>query len=62
MPTDAIVEERPWLATSIVDAQFAFEYGEGDRTMKGWRKMFWGYYSNACAPWAAKSRQMPIGM
>lgn len=32
-----------------VDAQFAFEYGEGDRTLEGWRKMFWDYYSNACA-------------
>jgi uncharacterized protein YhfF len=31
-----------------VDAQFAFEYGEGDRTLEGWRKMFWDYYSNAC--------------
>ena len=31
-----------------VDAQFAFEYGEGDRTLEGWRKMFWSYYSNAC--------------
>lgn len=32
-----------------VDAQFAFEYGEGDRTLEGWRKMFWSYYSHACA-------------
>ncbi len=32
-----------------VDPQFAFEYGEGDRTLEGWRKMFWSYYSNACA-------------
>ena len=32
-----------------VDARFAFEYGEGDRTLEDWRKMFWDYYSNACA-------------
>lgn len=39
-----------------VDARFAFEYGEGDRTLEGWRKMFWDYYSNACA---ALGREMP---
>jgi uncharacterized protein YhfF len=32
-----------------VDAQFAFEYGEGDRTLEGWRKMFWSYYASECA-------------
>jgi uncharacterized protein YhfF len=32
-----------------IDAQFAYEYGEGDRTLEGWRKMFWPYYSKACA-------------
>jgi uncharacterized protein YhfF len=32
-----------------VDAQFAYEYGEGDRTLEGWRKMFLTYYSSACA-------------
>jgi uncharacterized protein YhfF len=32
-----------------IDAQFAYEYGEGDRTLAGWRRMFWPYYSKACA-------------
>jgi len=32
-----------------VDAQFAYEYGEGDRTLEGWRKMFRPYYAKACA-------------
>ncbi len=32
-----------------VDAQFAREYGEGDRTLEGWRKMFRPYYAKACA-------------
>lgn len=31
-----------------VDAQFAYEYGEGNRTLEGWRKMFWEYYSEVC--------------
>ena len=32
-----------------VDAQFAYDYGEGDRTLEGWRETFWRYYSRACA-------------
>jgi uncharacterized protein YhfF len=31
-----------------VDAQFAYDYGEGDRTLDGWRETFWRYYSCAC--------------
>ena len=45
------VVQTTWIETirfDDIDAQFAFEYGEGDRTLEGWRKMFWSYYSNAC--------------
>lgn len=31
-----------------VDAQFAFDYGEGDRTLDGWRQTFWDYYADVC--------------
>ncbi|NIM29142.1 MAG: ASCH domain-containing protein [Gammaproteobacteria bacterium] len=31
-----------------VDAEFAYDYGEGDRTLESWRETFWRYYSRAC--------------
>lgn len=31
-----------------VDAQFAFDYGEGDRTLEGWRKDAWAYFAPIC--------------
>jgi len=31
-----------------VDEQFAYDYGEWDRTLAGWRKACWGYYSQQC--------------
>jgi uncharacterized protein YhfF len=31
-----------------VDAEFAHDYGESDRSLEGWRKTFWRYYSRAC--------------
>ena len=44
-----------------VDAQFAYDYGEGDRTLAWWKKNTWDYYVQECA---AISRQatddMPI--
>ena len=32
-----------------VDAQFAYEYGEGDRTLEWWREHLWEYYAEECA-------------
>lgn len=32
-----------------VDAQFAFEEGEGDRTLAYWRKAHWEYFSRVLA-------------
>lgn len=31
-----------------VDAQFAYDYGEGDRILEGWQKALWTYYSRSC--------------
>ncbi|MBI4415796.1 MAG: ASCH domain-containing protein [Euryarchaeota archaeon] len=32
-----------------VDARFAFDCGEGDRTLEGWRKGYWQYIETECA-------------
>jgi len=32
-----------------VDEQFAFEYGENDRTLKQWRAESWDYFAQRCA-------------
>jgi uncharacterized protein YhfF len=31
-----------------VDEQFAYDYGEWDRTLEGWRKGNWAYFSRVC--------------
>ena len=31
-----------------VDAQFAYDYGEWDRTLEMWRRQCWEYYSEQC--------------
>lgn len=31
-----------------IDEQFAFDYGEGDRTLAGWRKDSWDYFAPIC--------------
>ena len=31
-----------------IDDQFAFDYGEGDRTLLGWRKDSWDYFAPIC--------------
>jgi uncharacterized protein YhfF len=31
-----------------VDEHFAFDYGEWDRTLAGWRKGNWAYFSRVC--------------
>lgn len=53
------VEVKPFDA---VDAQFAFEYGEGDRTLAGWRADSWDYWSRHCAEIGREpSLSMPLG-
>lgn len=45
------VVETTWIEVvpfDNVETQFAYEYGEGSRTLEGWRKMFWKYYSEVC--------------
>jgi uncharacterized protein YhfF len=31
-----------------VDEQFAFDYGEGDRTLAGWRRDNWEFLARWC--------------
>lgn len=37
------------LAFDEVDAQFAYEGGEEDRTLESWRRMYWSYIVSECA-------------
>ena len=32
-----------------VDARFAYDYGEGDRSLAWWRAHLWAYYVDECA-------------
>ncbi len=32
-----------------IDAQLAWEYGEGERTLAWWREQLWSYYVAECA-------------
>ena len=32
-----------------VDAQFAYDYGEGERTLAWWKQQVWDYYVQECA-------------
>ena len=44
-----------------VDEQFAFDYGEWDRTLEGWRKGNWAYFSGVCDKIGRKpSETMPL--
>lgn len=36
------------LPLNEVDAQFAFDGGEGDRTLAGWRDIYWRYLQSEC--------------
>ena len=31
-----------------IDERFAYDYGEGDRTLAWWKKAMWDYYSREC--------------
>ncbi len=33
---------------SGIDERFAFDYGEGDRSLRWWREAMWDYYSEVC--------------
>jgi uncharacterized protein YhfF len=44
-----------------VDAQFAYDYGEGDRTFAWWKKHIWDYYVQECAAIGRQATEdMPI--
>ena len=51
-------EVRPF---GEIDERFAFDYGEGDRTLKWWSKAMWDYYSEVCRKVGLEpSANMPI--
>ena len=51
-------EVRPF---SEIDERFAFDYGEGDRTLKWWNRAMWDYYSEVCRKVGLEpSTNMPI--
>jgi uncharacterized protein YhfF len=53
------VEIKPFNA---VDEQFAFEYGEGERTLADWRSDNWEYLARWCAEIGrVPSETMPLG-
>jgi len=31
-----------------IDERFAYDYGEGDRTLRWWREAMWDYYAEEC--------------
>ena len=44
-----------------VDAQFAYDYGEGDRTLAWWQERLWAYYQRECAGLGRPAREdMPL--
>jgi uncharacterized protein YhfF len=44
-----------------IDAQFAFDYGEGDRTLEWWKREMWRYYVHECKRIGRKAtRDMPL--
>ena len=49
--TPACVVKTTWVGIvpfRDIDARFAHDYGEGDRTLAGWRKTFRSYYARSC--------------
>jgi uncharacterized protein YhfF len=44
-----------------VDAQFAFDEGEGDQSLDYWREVHWDYFSRRCAEMNKEpSNTMPV--
>jgi uncharacterized protein YhfF len=49
------------LAFEDVDAQFAWDEGEDERTLESWRQGHWNYFSHECAAMGVEpSQQMPV--
>jgi uncharacterized protein YhfF len=49
------------LSFSQVDAEFAFDEGEGDRSLDYWRQVHWDYFSQRCAASGKEpSPEMPV--
>ena len=43
------------------DAQFAYDYGEGERTLAWWREGLWDYYAQECEQLGRQANeQMPL--
>lgn len=52
------VAVRPFAA---IDEAFAFDYGEGDRTLAWWRREMWAYYTTECRQLGREpSQTMPL--
>jgi uncharacterized protein YhfF len=48
-------------AFDAVDAQFAWDEGEGDRTLADWRAAHWSFYTRECATLGREPRtDMPV--
>jgi uncharacterized protein YhfF len=44
-----------------IDAQFAYDYGEGNRTLAWWKQNVWDYYVQECAHLSRLATQvMPL--
>ena len=53
------VEIKPFNA---IDEQFAFDYGEGERTSADWRRENWDYLARWCTEIGrTPSETMPLG-
>jgi uncharacterized protein YhfF len=52
------VEVRPFNA---IDEAYAYDYGEGDRTLSWWRAAMWDYYVEECHKLAREPNEnMPL--
>jgi uncharacterized protein YhfF len=52
------VEERSF---NTIDEAFAYDYGEGDRTLGWWRRAMWAYYERECQRWGREPNEaMPL--
>ena len=46
---------------NAVDEAFAFDYGEGERSLAWWRRALWNYYGRVCATIGrTQSESMPL--
>ncbi|NIN67491.1 MAG: ASCH domain-containing protein [Anaerolineae bacterium] len=44
-----------------MDQQIAYEHGEGDRSLRWWKRAMWSYYSQVCEEIGRKpSSDMPL--